>query len=142
MDSTCSYHMTPKKDWFDTYRLVNYGYVLMGNDVSCRVVKVKNIKVKMFDRVIRMLCDVRHILIDLRKNMITFATLDGNGFNYKSPNGVMKVSKGVMTVMKGQKLAWNIYKLIGTTIVGGVATLELELDRKYNLVAHVVRAYV
>ena len=37
-DSTCSYHMTPNKDWFDTYRLVNSGYVLMRNDASCRVV--------------------------------------------------------------------------------------------------------
>ena len=28
MDSACSYHMTPNKDWFDTYRLVNSGHVL------------------------------------------------------------------------------------------------------------------
>ena len=34
MDSTCSYHMTPNKDWFDTCRLVNSGFVLMGNDAS------------------------------------------------------------------------------------------------------------
>ena len=61
MVSTCSYNMTPNKDWFSTYRLVNYGYVLMGNDVSCMIFKVRNIKVKMFDRAIRMLCDVRHI---------------------------------------------------------------------------------
>ena len=33
-----------------------------------------------------------------------------------------------MIVMKGQKLVVNIYKLIGTTIVGGVAIVELELD--------------
>ena len=33
--------------------------------------------------------------------MITFATLYGNRFNCKSANGVMKVSKGVMIVMKG-----------------------------------------
>ena len=38
------------------------------------------------------------------------------------------MSKGVMTVMKGQKLAVNIYKLLGTTIVGGVATVESESD--------------
>ncbi|KAL6316840.1 hypothetical protein AAG906_022510 [Vitis piasezkii] len=40
----------------------------------------------------------------------------------------MKVSKGVMTVMKGQKLAGNIYKLLGSTVVGGVATVESESD--------------
>ena len=74
--------------------LVNFGYVLMGNDASCRVVEIVNIRVKMFDGIIRMLCDVRHVP-DLRKNMISLGTLDGNGFNYKSTNGIMKVRKGV-----------------------------------------------
>ncbi|RVW84629.1 hypothetical protein CK203_044653 [Vitis vinifera] len=40
----------------------------------------------------------------------------------------MKVSKGVMTMMKGQKLAGNIYELLGGTIVGGVVTVEFESD--------------
>ena len=127
MDSTCSYHMMPNKDWFDTYWLVNSGFFMMGNDASCRVFRMVNIRVKMFDCVIRTLCDVRHVL-GLRKNLISLGTLDGNGFNYKFANGVMKVSKGVLTVMKGQKLAGNIYKLMGTTIVGGAAIVEPELD--------------
>ena len=99
----------------------------MGNDASCRVFGMGNIRVKMFDGVIRTLCDVRHVS-DLRKNMISLGTLDSNGFNYKSVNGVMKVSKGVLTVMKGKKLARNIYKLMGTTIIGGATTVEPELD--------------
>ena len=48
MDSTCSYYITPNKDWFDIYRLVNSGFALMGNDASCRVVGMRNIRVKMF----------------------------------------------------------------------------------------------
>ena len=60
---------------------------------------IGNIRVKMFDGAIRTMCHVRHVL-GLRKNMISLGTLDGNGFNYKSTNGVMKVSKGVFTVMK------------------------------------------
>ena len=96
---------------------------MLGNDASCRVVGMGNIRVKMFDGVIGKLYDVRHVP-DLRKNLISLGTLDCNGFNYKYTNGVMKVSKGVLTVMKGQKLARNIYKLMGTTIVGGAATVE------------------
>ena len=99
----------------------------MGNDASCRVVGMGNIKVKMFDGVIRTLCDVRHVL-NLRKNLISLGTLDSNGFSYKSANGVMKVSKGVLTMTKGPKLARNIYKLMGTTILGGATTIEPELD--------------
>lgn len=33
MGSICSYHMTPNKDRFDTYNLVNFGYIQMGNNV-------------------------------------------------------------------------------------------------------------
>ena len=36
MDSTCSYHMKPNKDWFDAHKLENSGSILMGNDASCR----------------------------------------------------------------------------------------------------------
>ena len=92
--------MKSNKDWFDTYKLVNSCFVLMGNDALYRVFGMGNIIVKMFDGVIRTLCDVRHVL-DLRKNLISLGTLDDNDFNYKSTNGVMKVSKGVLTVMKG-----------------------------------------
>ena len=82
----------------------------------------------MFDGVVRALCDVRHIP-ELRKNLISLGTLDCNGYSYKSAGGVMKVSKGVLTVMKGQKLSGNIYKLQGTTVVGEVAAAESESDR-------------
>ncbi|RVW13664.1 Retrovirus-related Pol polyprotein from transposon TNT 1-94 [Vitis vinifera] len=59
-----------------------------------------NIRIKMFDGIVRTLCDVRHVP-DLRKNLISLGTLYCNGFSYKSTSGVMKVSKGAMTVMKG-----------------------------------------
>ena len=87
MDYACSYHMTPNKDWLNTYRLVNSDFALIGDDASCRVVGIGNIKVKMFDGVIRTLCDVRHVP-DLMKNLISLGTLDSNSFNYKSTNGV------------------------------------------------------
>ena len=99
LDSACSYHMTPNKDWFNTYRSVNSGFVMMGNDASCKVAGIGNIIIKMFDDVVRTLCDVRHVP-DLRKNLISLGTLDCNGFSYKSTSRVMKVSKCVMTVMK------------------------------------------
>ncbi|RVW73560.1 Retrovirus-related Pol polyprotein from transposon TNT 1-94 [Vitis vinifera] len=127
LDSACSYHMTPKKDWFNTYRSVNSGSVLMGNDASCKVAGIRNIIIKMFDGVVRTSCDVRHVP-DLRKNRISLGTLYYNGFSYKSTSRVMKMSKGAMTVMKRQKLVGNIYKLLGTIIVGGVAIVESESD--------------
>ncbi|KAG6713932.1 hypothetical protein I3842_05G177500 [Carya illinoinensis] len=72
--------------------LVNSSSVLMGNSDSCKVVGIRNIKIKMFDGVVRMLGEIRHIQ-DLRKNLISFGTLDCNGYSYKSASRVMKVSK-------------------------------------------------
>ena len=92
----------------------------MGNDASCKVVGIGNIRMKVFDGVVRMLCDVKHVP-ELTKNLILLGALDSNKFCYKSESEVMKVSRGVMTVMKGKKIAGNIYRLLGTTVVGGVA---------------------
>ena len=52
LDSTCSYHMTPNKDWFNTYMLVNSCSVLMDNDISCKVTGIGSIRIKMFDGVV------------------------------------------------------------------------------------------
>jgi hypothetical protein len=38
----------------------------------------------------------------------------------------MKVTKGAMVVMKEQKSSKNIYKLLGSTIVGGIVFVESE----------------
>ena len=120
--------MTPHRDWFDTYKSVNCGFVLMSNDATCKVVGIGTIKIKMFDNVVRTLREVRHVL-EVKKNLISLETLDSNGYCYNSKNGLMKVSKGAMVVMKGQKVEGNIYKLLGNTIVGRAAAVtESEQD--------------
>ena len=72
----------------------------MGNDASCKVVGIGTIKIKMFNNVVRTLGEVRHVL-EVKKNVISLVTLDFNGYCCKSENGLMKVSKGTMVVMKG-----------------------------------------
>ena len=92
--------MTPNRDWFDIYRSINSGTVTIGNGVHCKITGIGNIRIKMFDGVVKTLCDVRHVP-KVKKNLISLGTLDSNGYGYKSEGGVMKVSKGVMVVMKG-----------------------------------------
>ena len=57
--------------------LVNCGYVLLENNVVCKVVGVGTIKVKMFDNVARTLMDVRHVP-DLQNILISLGILDSN----------------------------------------------------------------
>ncbi|KAG8482498.1 hypothetical protein CXB51_024223 [Gossypium anomalum] len=57
LDSGCTFHMSPNRDWFTTYETVSEGFVLMGNNASCKIAGVGTIKVKMFDGVVRTLSD-------------------------------------------------------------------------------------
>ena len=92
--------MTPKKDWFDTYKPYNGGMVQMGNDATCSVIGIGTVKIKMFDGVVRVLSNVRHIP-DLRKNLISLGVLDDLGYSYSSKGGIMKITKGALMVMEG-----------------------------------------
>ncbi|KAG8491630.1 hypothetical protein CXB51_014990 [Gossypium anomalum] len=90
LDSGCTFHMSPNRDWFITYETVSKGVVLMGNNASCKIADVGTIKVKMFDGVVRTLSDVRHVP-ELKKNLISLSTLDSKG--YKTWD-LMKLPKG------------------------------------------------
>ncbi|XP_057958626.1 uncharacterized mitochondrial protein AtMg00300-like [Malania oleifera] len=52
---------------------------------------------------------------------------------YKYEGGVMKVSKGVLTVMKVKRVSGNIYTLLGTTVIGGAAAAESESESDSTL---------
>jgi hypothetical protein len=125
LDSACLFHVTSNKDCFDTYWSVNSGIVTMGNGEHYKITSICNIKIKMFDGMVKMLCDVGHVP-ELEKNLISLGTLDSNGYSYKSEGGVMKVTKGVMIVTKGQKSSKNIYKLLRSIVVGGIAFVEFD----------------
>ncbi|GKA76891.1 retrovirus-related pol polyprotein from transposon TNT 1-94 [Tanacetum coccineum] len=78
------------------------GHVFMGKDLPCKVVGIRTIRIKMHDGVFRTLTNVRHVL-DLKKNLISLGVLDSKGFKYTSENGVLRVSKGALVVMKATK---------------------------------------
>ncbi|KAK5819897.1 hypothetical protein PVK06_024931 [Gossypium arboreum] len=110
LDSGCTFHMSPNRDWFTTYETVSEGVVLMGNNASCKIAGVGTIKVKMFDGVERTLSDVRHVP-ELKRNLISLSTLDSKGYRYTAESGVLKISKGSLVVMKGQRKIAKLYVL-------------------------------
>ncbi|KAK3042297.1 hypothetical protein RJ639_001892 [Escallonia herrerae] len=69
--------------------------------------------------IVRTLGDVRYIP-DLKKNLIFLGTLDSIDCSISIKGGVMKVNKGAMVIMKGQKTG-NLYKLMGKTVIGGAS---------------------
>ena len=93
--------------------------MLFRSDATCPVIGIGTVKIKMFDGVVRVISNVRHVP-DLRKNLISLGVLDDLEYSYSSEGRIMKITKGSLMVMKGQKVSM-LYKLIGNTVVGRVA---------------------
>jgi hypothetical protein len=85
----------------------------MGNDISCKVVGIGSIRIKMFDGSVKILTDVRHVP-DLRKNLISLGVLDIGGYKSIFQGGFMKVYKGILLVLKAKKVG-NLFLLEGRT---------------------------
>ena len=85
----------------------------MGNDISCRIVGIGSIKVKMYDGTMTTLTEVRHVP-KLRNNLISMGVLDYVGYKFVVQGGVMKVYKGILFVMKEKRIK-DLCKIDGST---------------------------
>jgi len=47
LDIACTFHKSPKRNWFTIYESVDGGSVLMGNDVACKIVSMGTIRIRM-----------------------------------------------------------------------------------------------
>ena len=125
LDTGCTYHMCPHKDWFESYESVDTGVVVMGNDTACKVAGIDSIKIITHDGIVRTLKEVRHIP-NMTRNLISLGTLEANGCRYKGEDGVLKVCRGSMILMKGIRKG-SLYILQGSTVTGSAAAV-LNLD--------------
>ena len=62
LDSGCTYHMCPTKSWFHSYNKIDGGKVLLGNNMSCNVVGIGSVQVKLDDGTVKTLSSVKHVL--------------------------------------------------------------------------------
>lgn len=72
----------------------------MSNNAHCKVAGTKKFRIKMFNVMVRILDEVRHIL-DLKRNLISFNILDSKGHKYMGEDGILKVSKDVRVALQG-----------------------------------------
>ena len=100
LDSGASHHMCPHREWFNTYEEVDGGVVSMANNNVYKVKGVGTIQIQLHDRVVRTFEGIRYVP-QLGKNLISLLVLDNEGYTYQGGGGVLRVTKGAMTVMKG-----------------------------------------
>jgi len=53
--------------------------------------------------------------------------LEARGYKFSGANGAIKVTKGSMTILKGERTA-NLYKLIGSIIIGDASAATEKKD--------------
>ena len=102
MDSGCSFHMSPNKNWFQNFSENVTGTVYMGNNNTCKVMGIGNINLKLHDGKVRLLTNVRYVP-SLKRNLISLGTLDELGFCYQAKNGCLNVFKDKNLILSGTK---------------------------------------
>jgi Pol polyprotein len=115
LDSGCSRHVTFNSDFFSTYQKVVGRKVTMGNEASCPIVGVGDVKFIMFDGLERTLTGVLHVP-GMTRNLISLSILDKEGFRCMGEGGVLKVGKGPNLIMKGS-IKDDLYMLVGSTLI-------------------------
>ena len=119
LDSGCTYRMCPTKSWFHSYNKIDGGKVLLGNNMSCNVVGIGSVQVKLDDGTVKTLSSVRHVP-ELQRNLISLGMLDEAGYICKIESGNMKISRGSYVAMRGVKKN-RLYVLLGKTLTNSAA---------------------
>ncbi|KAH9667565.1 retrovirus-related pol polyprotein from transposon TNT 1-94-like protein [Citrus sinensis] len=110
-----TWHMTSRREWFHTYEPISGGSVYMGNDHALEIAGIGTIKIKMFDGTIRTIGEVRHVN-GLKKNLLSLGQIDNHGCKTYVENGIMKIVKGALVLMKAEKIGANLFMLKGETL--------------------------
>ncbi|XP_065031809.1 flavonoid 3',5'-hydroxylase 1-like isoform X3 [Musa acuminata AAA Group] len=109
IDTGASYHATPRREFFATYRSGNFGVVKMGNYGTADIIGMGDIHLKTNLGCKLVLKDVRHV-VDLRLNLISVGRLDDEDYESRFHRGQWKLSKGSLVIANGKK-CHTLYRL-------------------------------
>ena len=80
LDSGCTFHMCPFKNYVLNYHETDGRRVMTGNNVVCKIVGIRNVNLKLHDGTIRELREVRYVP-ELKRNLIYLGMLDQMGLS-------------------------------------------------------------
>ena len=75
LDSGCSFHMCPQKDFFITFEKVDGGRVLLGNNLTCKVAGIGSVSIKALDGKVISLEQFKYVP-ELKRNLISLGMID------------------------------------------------------------------
>ncbi|CAL9028580.1 unnamed protein product, partial [Prunus brigantina] len=105
LDSGCTYHMCPIREWFSSFEELDGGVVLMGNNNACKTQGIGKICLKMHDGTVRELSDVRYVP-DMKKNLISLGALESKGLKITMEGGVLKAVHGALVAFWAEAITY------------------------------------
>ena len=93
--------MTPNRDWLHTYEPISEDSMFMGNDHALEITGIGTIKLKMYDGSICTISRVQHVK-GLKKNLLFVGQFDSLGYKIRIENGIIKIIKGALMVLKAR----------------------------------------
>lgn len=108
LDLTYTFLMCPNRVLLIIYEGVLRGAVIIRNNAPCKIVEIGTVIIKMFDGIIRTFIEVGHIP-EPKQNLISLTTFDSKGHKYTNEDGVLKVSRSALVVLKRQKNSTQLY---------------------------------
>ena len=109
IDTAASYHVTPNKEFFTSYRPGDFGTVKMGNTSYSKIVGIGDVCIQTDVGCSLTLRDVRHVP-DLRLNLISGVALDREGYVNYFGNGKWKLTKGSLVAPRFWVLVMFAYR--------------------------------
>jgi len=124
LDSGCSYHICPRKEYFETLELKEGGVVRLDNNKACKIQGMGTICLKMFDDRDFILKNVRYIS-ELKRNLISISMFDGLGFCTRIERGMMRIYHGALVISKRSKIH-GLYILEGSTVIAHASVSSVD----------------
>lgn len=123
-DSTCTFHMSPNKEWFLNFQELDDG-------VECNILGIGSIHLKNQDGSTKVLTNIRYVL-DVKKNLISLGLLESKSFTFSMQATKLKVISGTLVAMKGIRKN-NLYYYQRSTIIGSVVTIVSDEDKDLEI---------
>ncbi|KAJ9557676.1 hypothetical protein OSB04_012290 [Centaurea solstitialis] len=154
LDTGAYCHMTPFQDCFSTFKKLEGNSIRMGNGTSCVTQGIGTVKIKMFDRCIRTLKNVKFVS-SMTRSLIAVGQLSRAGCRIRIEDENLCISRESIILMKGKMAENNIFHLSGETLssescmaessqnldarlwhlhLGHTSTKNLEILRNRNLI--------
>ena len=124
VDSGATLHVTPRKEFFTSFRYGDFGSLKMGNNGIAKVVGIGDVCLETTMGMKLLLKDVRYAP-DVRLNLVSVSRLDDDGYNNYFGDGKWKLTKGNMIVARGNKDS-KLYWLKGVVPSYDVNAVDME----------------